>query len=190
MTGDAAPGGRRPPSVRGAHIVLVGLPGAGKTTVGRIAAGELGAPFLDFDEAIERREGMPVSEIFLVRGEPYFRRLERELTAEVKRKQPMLLAPGGGWMVNPANVALLRPPARIIHLQVSASTALSRLGSARATRPLLAGDEAAERLSVLFRERTPAYAAADAAVDTEDIVAQEVARQVTELATRWGWPIG
>jgi shikimate kinase len=170
--------------------VLVGLPGAGKTTVGRIAAGMLAVPFLDFDEEIERREGMPVAEIFMVRGEPFFRRLEKELTAEVRRKPPMLLAPGGGWMAHAANVALLRPPSRIIHLQVGVGAALRRLGPSRARRPLLAGDRPEERLQALSRERGPVYAEADVAVNTEDIAAQEVAMFVTELATRWGWPIG
>jgi shikimate kinase len=187
--GPKAGGGRGGP-VRGAHLVLVGLPGAGKSTVGLLASRQLGTPFLDFDDEIERREGMSAAEIFLLRGEPYFRQLERELTADLKRKPPMVLAPGGGWMVNPANVALLRPPSRIIHLQVGVEVALDRLGSARERRPLLAGEKPAERLAALLRERAPAYGTADAAVDTQTITAQEVARFIGELATGWGWPIG
>ena len=188
MTADAPRGAGRPPL--GAHIVLVGLPGAGKTTVGRLAAENMGVPFLDFDAEVERRERIPVSEIFLVRGERYFRRLERELTAEVRRKPPMLLAPGGGWMIDPTNVALLRPPSRIIHLQVGVATALSRLGPERALRPLLSGDAPQERLAGLSMVRTPVYDTADTAIDTEVITPQEVASIVGELATRWGWPIG
>jgi shikimate kinase len=179
---------RRPPL--GAHIVLVGLPGAGKSTVGQLAADLLGVPFLDFDAELERREGMPVSEIFLVRGERYFRRLERELTAEVRRKPPMLLAPGGGWMIDPANVALVRPPSRIIHLRVGVEAALSRLGPDRALRPLLTGDEPQERLAGLSKARTPVYETADAEIDTQPLVPQEVASAVGELATHWAWPIG
>lgn len=174
----------------GAHIVLVGLPGAGKSTVGPLAAAGLKCPFLDFDEEVVRREGMPVSELFLLRGERYFRRLERELTAEVRRKPPMVLAPGGGWVTDPDNVALLRPPSRIIHLRVSVEAALVRLGPQRALRPLLTGDNPSGRLAELQRTRAPAYGLADSAIDTEDIGPQQVASFVIELATGWGWPIG
>jgi shikimate kinase len=174
----------------GAHIVLVGLPGAGKSTVGPLAAAILGTPFLDFDAEVERREQKPVSEIFMTRGEGYFRWLERELTAEVRRKPPMVLAPGGGWVANRDNLALLRPPARIIHLRVAVETALSRLGPQRAQRPLLAGENPSARLSALLQARSAAYETADAAIDTEDVVPQQVAQKIAELATSWGWPIG
>lgn len=101
------------------HLVLVGLPGSGKSTVGAKLARQLGRPFLDFDIEITRRQGMTIPDIFAQRGEPYFRELEHGLTAEVRELENMVLAPGGGWVVRPENVALLRPPAKLIYLRLS-----------------------------------------------------------------------
>jgi shikimate kinase len=102
----------------------------------------------------------------------------------------MVLSPGGGWMANEANVALLRPPARIIHLEVSVPTAVARLGSGIARRPLLAGPAAQDRLEALAAARTPLYSSADAAINTEPLTPQEVASFGLRLASAWGWPIG
>ena len=93
------------------HIILVGLPGAGKSTVGTILAQKLGRTYLDFDIEIERREGMPIAQIFGELGEGGFRELELKLTEELKDLGNMVLAPGGGWITQPQVVALIRPPA-------------------------------------------------------------------------------
>ena len=172
------------------HLVLVGLPGSGKSTVGPLLANALGAPFLDLDAEIERRHGLTISQIFLQRGETLFRAMEHALTRELATKAGMVLSPGGGWMVNEANVALLRPPARIIHLEVSVATAVARLGSGIARRPLLAGPAAQDRLEALAAARTPLYSSADAAINTETLTPQEVATFGLRLASAWGWPIG
>src|SRR6185503_1973015 len=95
------------------HIILVGLPGAGKSTVGALVAEKLGRTFLDFDAEIERREGMPISQIFGERGEAGFRQLERKITEELKDFGNMILSPGGGWVMDQEGVALLRPPAKL-----------------------------------------------------------------------------
>src|SRR5262245_821539 len=96
------------------HVILVGLPGAGNTSVGRAVAQQLGRAFLDLDEEIERREGRTVSQIFAESGEAYFRKKERHLTEELREAGLMVLAPGGGWIANADVVTMLRPPGRMI----------------------------------------------------------------------------
>ena len=172
------------------HIVLVGLPGSGKSTVGPLLAAELKAQFIDLDMEIERRERMPVSEIFASRGEQEFRAMERSITQELAGRAGMVISAGGGWMLDDANVAALRPPARILHLKVSVATALSRLGPEINRRPLLAGPAAATRLEELSAARMPLYSRADAEIETESLTPQQVANFGIRLASAWGWPIG
>lgn len=169
------------------HLVLVGLPGAGKTTVGRIVAERLGIPFLDLDEEIERREGRSVAELFAQYGEPHFRERERALTAELARRERMVLAPGGGWAASPGAMALLRPGARIIYLRIRPETALARLGSTRATRPLLAGPDPLGELTRLLGEREPHYLGADHVVDVDVLDVEGVTVSVLRLAEGGGW---
>src|ERR1044072_6860459 len=88
------------------HLVLVGLPGAGKSTVGKAVAGRLGRTFFDFDLEIERRQGKTIAEIFGEKGEGHFRELERALTEELRLMGNMILAPGGGWVTSPDVVRL------------------------------------------------------------------------------------
>ena len=167
------------------HLILVGLPGVGKTAVGRAVAERLGRPFLDFDAEIERREGKSVSEIFAERGEAAFRALERALTEELRTMTGMVLAPGGGWVATEGNVALLRPPGRIIFLDATPETVLRRLGEGRHRRPLLVGTEPLPALRRLLADRGPAYRSADHVVDTEVVDFQELIHVVAELAP-WG----
>jgi shikimate kinase len=173
----------RPP---GAALVLVGLPGVGKSTVGAAVAERLGWPFVDFDAEIERRERRTVAELFAAEGERYFRERERELTAEVAGRAGMVLAPGGGWVAQPGLVALLRPPATIIHLAASPATIASRLGANRADRPLLVGGDLVARLARLLAERGSHYAAADVVIDTELLDFQGVIHKICALATAGG----
>ena len=168
------------------HIVLVGLPGAGKTTVGEALAEWLGRTFLDFDREIERRESASIAEIFAVRGEPYFRQRERELTEEVSRVGDMILAPGGGWVTNEGVMALLRPPARIIYLRCRPETALRRLGDQRSARPLLSRPDPLGELKRLLAAREPAYLQADHVVSAEVIDLKRLVPKLAELASAVG----
>ena len=164
------------------HTILVGLPGAGKSTVGRAVAERLLRSFLDFDKEIERRELLSISEIFASKGEPYFRKLERTLTEELREVGNMILSPGGGWVTNPEVVRMLRPPGQLIYLKVHPETALKRLGSRRMTRPLLTRPDPVGELKRLLAERREAYEAADHIIDTERIDSQRVIDQVAEMA--------
>jgi shikimate kinase len=163
--------------------VLIGLPGAGKTTVGRALAERLGRPFLDFDEELERREGRTVAAIFAERGEPWFRELERGLTRELANAPPMVLSPGGGWVANEGCVALLRPAASIIYLAASPATALARLGRARDARPLLQGPDPLATLRGLLARREAGYRAADHVIETDLLDVQGVIERIVVLAT-------
>ena len=168
------------------HVVLVGLPGSGKTTVGQGVATALGRPFLDLDREIERREGVSVAQIFAERGEYAFRQLERTITEELKDLGGMILSPGGGWIASPENVLLLRPPARLIYLRVRLETAIKRLGPERATRPLLIRPDPLGELRRLFEVRKAAYEGADHTVDTERQTVQQVIDAITDLVRRDG----
>lgn len=160
------------------HLVLVGLPGSGKTTVGAMLAARLGRAFLDFDEEIERREGRSVTRIFDERGESAFRQLERELTADLRAYGNMVLSPGGGWASDPSVVGLIRPPAVMVYLAVGPETALKRLGAGSRARPLLSGQDPLGRLRALLEARRGAYESSDLSVDTELITSQEVTEEI------------
>ena len=165
------------------HIILVGLPGSGKSSVGRAVATQLGRTFLDLDLEIERREGRSISEIFGENGEAYFRAKELALTKELQQVGNMILAPGGGWIAIPDVVGLLRPPGRLIYLRVQPETALKRLGTRHTSRPLLSRPDPVAELKRLYGQRRTAYETADHVVDTELYSLQRVIEKVMELAS-------
>ena len=165
------------------HLILVGLPGSGKSTVGQAVASETGRTFLDLDQEIERREGRSITQIFGENGEPYFRKRERQVTEELALVGNMVVAPGGGWMTVPDVVALVRPPSQIVYLRVRPETALRRLGPMRMARPLLSRPDPLAELKRLFDERRAFYETADKVVDTELISLQRVIEKVIELAS-------
>lgn len=160
------------------HIVLVGLPGAGKSTVGSMVASRLGRTFLDFDLEIERRQGMPIAQIFGERGEGGFRELEKKLTEELQPLGNMVLAPGGGWITDPAVVALIRPPAKMVYLRVRPEAALKRLATEAGARPLLNRPDPLAEITKLFEERKLAYQAADLEIGTEQLTPEQVTEQI------------
>lgn len=165
------------------HLILVGLPGSGKTTVGQAVAKATGRTFLDLDLEIERRESMSISQIFGEKGEGYFRKRERELTEELTLVGNMIVAPGGGWITHPDVVELVRPPSKLVYLRVTPETALRRLGPLRMTRPLLSRPNPLDELKRLLDARKAAYESADFVVSTELYDLQRVIQKVTELAS-------
>jgi shikimate kinase len=164
------------------HLILVGLPGVGKTTIGKGAAKALARPFLDFDQEIQRRTGMEVREIFRLRGEDYFRGLERDLSEELSTTGGMILAPGGGWISQAASVELLRRAGRIIYLRASPESVARRLRRVE-TRPLLAGRDPVLALRELYEKRHALYETADAVIETERFARQQLINKVVELAS-------
>ncbi|PYP53568.1 MAG: shikimate kinase [Gemmatimonadetes bacterium] len=163
------------------HLILVGLPGVGKTTIGKAAAKQLGRQFLDFDKEIERRAGMDVREIFRLRGEEHFRAMEFALTEELSTTSGMVLSPGGGWITQEKSVELLRSAGRIIYLRASPEAVARRLRRVE-TRPLLAGRDPVVALTELYQKRRALYETADAVLDTERLARQQLIAKVVELA--------
>jgi len=169
-------------------VWLVGMMGAGKSTVGHALARRLGLRFVDTDAEIERATGLSVAEIFASEGEPAFRRRERE---EIERwgGEPAVVALGGGAIAQAGVPQRLAASGTVVYLRAQPETLLERIGE-EATRPLLAGRDAAgrlERLSELLASRRAAYETAGLVVDTDGLSAdQVVARLEQQLAQGLG----
>lgn len=164
------------------HVVLVGLPGSGKTTIGRRVAKLLSCPFLDFDFEIERRTGKKVSRLFAEEGEVAFRQREIALTKELAGAPPMVLSPGGGWVTNPGVMDVLRPPAHIFHLRISPEAAMRRVAKSRNVRPLLRTPDPQATMNRLWGSRAELYQLADFDIDAEVLDSQRVAEQIVRVA--------
>jgi shikimate kinase len=143
---------------------------------------ELARQVLDFDAEISRREHVSVAEIFGARGEGYFRRLEFALTEELKETGGMVLSPGAGWIANPGCVELLRPPAKLIYLQVKPEVALARMGPAAAERPLLRRPDPLGELRRLLTAREAMYLQSDHTVSTDKMTLEQVVDGIVALA--------
>lgn len=162
--------------------VLVGTMGAGKTTVGRLLAGALGAGFADTDAVIEQRAGKTVQEVFVDDGEQAFRELERAVVAEHLAGHDGVLSLGGGAVLDAGTRDLLAAH-RVVFLRVGMSEAVKRVGLG-VGRPLLLGN-VRSRVKQLLDERTPVYEGlATIVVDTDERTPQDVAAEIlTHIAT-------
>jgi shikimate kinase len=157
-------------------VVLVGVPGSGKTTVGTLLARLLGVGFRDTDHDVEVTEGKPVPDIFVDSGEPYFRELERTAVALALTEHDGVLALGGGAVLDDGTRALLREQPTV-WLQVGAAAGAKRVGL-DVPRPVLLGNVRG-RLATLVAERAPLYAeVARVTVDTDGLAPQAVADAV------------
>lgn len=164
----------------GPAVVLVGPPGAGKTTVGRLVANRLGTGFRDTDDDIEQKVGKSIGEIFVESGEPAFRALERDAVRRALVDHTGVLALGGGAVVDPATRALLRGRS-VVFLDVGLAAAAERCGLNR-SRPLLLTNMRAQ-LRSLLAERRPYYEeVATSVIDTNRRTTEEVADEVLAFA--------
>jgi len=146
-------------------IALVGMMGAGKTTIGRRLAAALNLPFHDADAEIEAAAGMSVSELFERHGEASFRRGEAQVIERLLSGGPIVLATGGGALTTAATRALIRKRAISIWIRADIDTLVKR-ATRRPTRPLLKNGDPKETIARLLEARTPHYAAADLVVDS------------------------
>jgi len=169
------------------HIVLIGLPGAGKSTVGRMVADKLHAGFVDIDTILIRKEGKPISMIFAEKGEPVFREMERKEVEAALANEPAVIAPGGGWAAQPGALENAKSRGYLVYLKARAEVAAGR-AEPSGTRAVLMGDDPLARMRELYTARDPFYAKADATVLTEAKSAENVAAEIVKLAqTGAGW---
>jgi shikimate kinase len=168
-------------------IVLVGLMGAGKTTVGRRLAEKLGLAFVDADHEIELAAGQTIPEIFTQYGEDYFREGERKVIARLLENGAQVLATGGGAYMNAETREAVRRHGIAIWLRADFDLLMRRVRR-RSNRPLLQNDDPEAVMRNLIAERYPIYAEADLTVDSRDVAHTSIVNTIIRNLARWpGW---
>ncbi len=155
-------------------IYLIGFMGAGKTTVGRELANRVESPFFDLDELIEASEKMSIKEIFAQRGEPYFRKRERDLLRSTRSLGSAIIATGGGTFTFEENIQFIQAEGMSVFLSAPYSLLRARCGDKASERPLFRDDVSAHEL---FAERVKFYKTADLTIEIRE---QETPAEVVE----------
>ncbi len=163
----------------GRPLVLVGMMGAGKTTVGRRLANRLNRRFIDSDEEVEKAAGMSIEDIFKLHGESDFRAGEVKVIARLLKEPEVVLGTGGGAFINPDTRALVKAEAISVWIKADFDLLFARV-SRRSNRPLLKTTNPKETLRKLIDARYPIYAEADIAVMSRDIPQDQVATDVID----------
>ncbi|OVE75181.1 hypothetical protein BVX97_05700 [bacterium E08(2017)] len=146
------------------NIVLVGFMGTGKTAVGKALADKLGMTFLDMDDVIVKREGKSIPDIFAQDGEPYFRDLEKSIAVELSEQEDLVIATGGGIVLNQANIDAFSSTGLVACLSLAPETILERVES-DSNRPLLEGGDKMAKIMGVLETRQHLYDAIPFQVD-------------------------
>lgn len=163
------------------NVALIGFMGTGKTAVGKVLAEKLGRKFVELDSLIEQKAGKSIPDIFQQDGETAFRELEIEVTKEVSRGESLVVACGGGIVLNKINIDRLRQQSRIVYLTASLGVILKRVSGEAGERPLLKAANRALNTRELLDFRKPFYErAADITIDTSKLDIDSVAEQIIE----------
>lgn len=160
-------------------VVLIGMMGVGKSTVGRMLAGQLGVNFVDTDEEIERAADLSIAEIFERFGEDYFRDGERRVIARLIGDGPGVIATGGGAFINEQTRALIKEQCHSVWIDADLEVLVSRV-SRRSHRPLLIGKDPRTVLSELAAKRAPIYAEADFHVRSDAAPHSQTVQQIVK----------
>ncbi len=162
------------------NIVLVGFMGTGKSATGRAIATRLGREFIDMDTLIELREGRAIPAIFADSGEPYFRALERAMVQELSARSHLVIAPGGGIVLNSDNIRDFSRTGHVICLRATPEMILHRVGN-DPNRPLLQAGDRLGRIRELLAKRQALYDAIPLQIETDGKTPDEVAVEILEL---------
>jgi shikimate kinase len=160
-------------------IILIGPPGAGKTSVGKALAKKLSLNFLDSDKVVEERSGKSIPEIFITDGEPAFREMERAAVIDLIENQDGVIALGGGSVMDLEVSERLLPMANVVFLDVSISNAAPRVGFNR-DRPLLLGNPRQQWIALMEKRRSTYEALAKARVSTDNKKPVEVVEEIVK----------
>ena len=161
------------------NVALIGFMGVGKTAVGKALAEKLGREFIELDALIEQKAGKSIPEIFHQDGEVAFRELEIEVTKEVSRNKNLVIACGGGIVLNKINIDRLRKESTIVYLTAPPRVILKRISGNGGERPLLKVDNSSSTIQELLRFRKPFYErAADIKINTLKLDIDAVAEQI------------
>jgi len=161
------------------NIALIGFMGVGKTAVGRVLAEKLRKNFVDLDSMIEQRASKPIPEIFRQDCEIAFRELEIEVTKGVAKNKNLVIACGGGVVLNKINIDRLRQQSKTVYLTASPGVILKRVANEEGQRPLLEVDSPTLTIREMLRFRKPFYErAADITVDTSKLDINSIAEQI------------
>jgi shikimate kinase len=161
-------------------IVLIGMMGVGKSSIGRRLGARLGIPFVDADAEIERAAGMSIADIFARHGEAAFRSGEARVIARLLNSGPQVLATGGGAVMDPATRALIQEKGVSIWLSAEFELLLRRISKRKAERPMLQTADPAATLRELLAAREPIYALADLTVQSRDVPHDAVVAEIVE----------